>query len=267
MKDELKQCFDELGVAALVTVTEGVGSSYVNVLRDEMGEFFDIQYSRKSQPRVFDCDPDDRHLLLGFGDQWHEESVFLCGHDERFWFAAAVPEKARVKDIAAAKDALKPPEVWEAIRENNVPSEERNLRKTAAFVRQGEWFFIPRAGLSFGPDEIVADAPLSRGEGKPHVCQFLHRTALPQLFVNRWHPRGLTFGQVKSLPPNERYDQWRRVQRKPRVHVRGAVMHPDHATVFLPTWHQAVANTENDARGMQAGQFFDVRFPRLRFRD
>ena len=33
---------------------------------------------------------------------------FLCGHDERHWFVAGVPERAAVSSVVTAKEALKP---------------------------------------------------------------------------------------------------------------------------------------------------------------
>ena len=33
---------------------------------------------------------------------------FLCGHDERHWFVAGVPERAPVSNVVTAMEALKP---------------------------------------------------------------------------------------------------------------------------------------------------------------
>jgi hypothetical protein len=266
MKEQLTQCFALIGVPALVTIVPRRVPPSVNVFRDDIGEFFEIQYAEQFQPKVLDSDPVDRHLLLAFGDFWFEQSVFLCGHDERHWFAAAIPETAAAADIKAAKDALKPKEVWDAMREHEVPPEDRNLRRTAAFVRQGEWFFIPRRGLSFPPERVLHDEPLRRGEGKPHMCQCLHRSEPTTLYVNRWHRNGLTWDQVKALPPYERHDGWARFRDAP-IYVRGAIRHPDHATVFLRSWHQVVLNTEGEARGMPNALLPRVQFPVLRYRD
>ena len=45
-----------------------------------------------------------------------EKQKFLCGHDERHWFVAAVPEDARgVTGVVAAKAALQPALVRTAV--------------------------------------------------------------------------------------------------------------------------------------------------------
>ena len=93
------------------------------------------------------------------------------------WFVAAIPESSRAADVQGAKDALKPEEVWQAMREHNVHPKDRDKRRTKAFVRHGEWFFIPRPELRVAEDRVLCSTrPIRRGQrGKPHVCQFLHR--------------------------------------------------------------------------------------------
>ena len=59
---------------------------------------------------MLDVQPADRHLLL-MVREGGEKPKFLCGHDERHWFVAAVPESAPVGTVRAAKEALKPAEV------------------------------------------------------------------------------------------------------------------------------------------------------------
>ncbi len=87
--------------------------------------------------------PADRHLLL-LVREGKDKSKFLCGHDERHWFVAAVPERVGlVTNVFAAMEALKPPEVLEAQRRQGIKSRDRQRRKNAAYVRQGEWFFLP----------------------------------------------------------------------------------------------------------------------------
>ena len=43
----------------------------------------------------------------------------------------------------------------------------RHRRKTAAYIRQGEWFFLPRPMMHVG-DLAVRNGQLVRGAGKPH---------------------------------------------------------------------------------------------------
>src|SRR2546421_3504284 len=114
----------------------------IDILRDQSGEYFDIQRLSGVRLDVADVRPEDRHLVLSARDVRGDQamSTFLCGHDERAWFVAAIPEEAKARTVQEAKDALKPQEVWTAIEEFQVPMEERDERHTEAFVRQGERF-------------------------------------------------------------------------------------------------------------------------------
>ncbi len=64
---------------------------------------------------------------------------FLCGHDERDWFAAAVPETSGVATVSTAMEALKPQEVLAAQAGKGLKARHRNRRHNKAFIRQGEW--------------------------------------------------------------------------------------------------------------------------------
>ena len=53
---------------------------------------------------------------------------------------------------------------------------------------------------------------------------------------------------ARKLEPHERArSDWRVMVRDARVCVKGAVRHPDHATIWLPEWHEVVMNTETRA--------------------
>src|SRR3954454_21182701 len=82
----------------------------LDVRKDEHGEFFDIglRPNAATELQVLDLRRRERHLLL-MARQGDEKSLYLCGHDERHWFVAAIPERARVSNVASAMEALKPP--------------------------------------------------------------------------------------------------------------------------------------------------------------
>src|SRR5688500_6204115 len=67
----------------------------IDVLRDRRGEFFDIEVREDVEVEVLDDDARARHLLL-LTRVDGEKARFLCGHDERHWFVAAVPESRPV---------------------------------------------------------------------------------------------------------------------------------------------------------------------------
>jgi hypothetical protein len=233
----------------------------VDVRRDEQGEYFDIERRCDVQLVVADTTASERHLLLivrenGVVAEQHER--FLCGFDERSWFAAAVPESSGAQSVQQARDALKPAEVWESMREWDVPMEQRDLRCTAGFLRQGEWFFLPRPWMEVHGAYILKDEPIQRGGGKPHVCERLYRTDGVSVRVCDAYPNGLTEDEYWVLDRAERARHfWRTMQRDADVFVHGYVRHPDHATIVLPYWHKVVMNTETKARAMEDLAFLD----------
>src|SRR5271170_1347949 len=91
------------------------GDISINILKDRKGEYFELTTdpSRKFRIDALDVRPKDRHLLLMVAaqrDNAHpvtgEKQKFLCGHDERSWFVAAVPG-ASVSNVITAMEALK----------------------------------------------------------------------------------------------------------------------------------------------------------------
>jgi hypothetical protein len=285
MSDEsgLEERFDKMGARVRVTVLpaqragrdwnggsrwRGVAMNTpfrVDVRRDDDGdEYFDLLRRSDVDVQVLDVRPNDRHLLLMAreldqrGAKPREvKSKFLCGHDERAWFVAAIPEGRRVRNVQDAKDALKPQAVWDAMREYGVSPHRRDQRRTAAFVRQGEWFFIPRPKFRMDLRLALRNEPIRRGAGKPHQCQFLYRFGGDEVYVNERHPNGLTKAQYWKLPHEERKGPWRTMARDARVYVKGKVSHPDHATILLQCWHEVVMNTETQAAAMRHVAFLD----------
>jgi hypothetical protein len=239
---------------------EGWAPVRVDIARDAEGEFFQIDRLWNVQLSVPDADAQDRHLLLHVEQPGRIErfSRFLCGHDEKAWFVAAIPESAEAASVADAKDALKPREVWTGIAEHNLPREQWNLRWTAAFIRQGEWFFLPRPWMEVDHRDVFRDEPISRGGGKPHWCEYLYRMGGEHVFVSREHPNGLSEAEYHKLDFAERRRQsWEERTRDAEVFVRGLIRHPDHATINLPYWHKVVMNTETKARAMEQVAFLD----------
>src|SRR5438046_2466388 len=77
--------------------TRMAGVISLDVQADRKGEFFEIvqQPGAEVEVAVLDVQPDDRHLLL-LVREGKDKSKFLCGHDERHWFVAGIPEAAPV---------------------------------------------------------------------------------------------------------------------------------------------------------------------------
>jgi hypothetical protein len=240
--------------------TDGLLS--LDVLSDRRGEFFEIveQPGAEVEVDVLDVQPSDRHLLL-LVREGGEKHKFLCGHDERHWFVAGIPETAPVGTVRQAKEALKPAEVQAAQARKGLRANAGNRRKNAAFIRQGEWFFLPVPDFVVDHKLVLPNEPLMRGNGgKPHWAEFCYRTGGENVYVSHRYPNGVTHDQyerILSNDPKAKKWNWRSMRRNPGVYVRGRIRHADHATVVLYGWHRVLMNTESESKAMRNVAFLD----------
>jgi hypothetical protein len=261
--DLLKRHFARIGARAKVRLDAPLGRQsgvLIDVRRDNDGEFFDLNAASglPLDVSVVDTRPDLRHLLL-MSRQGDDKHKFLCGHDERHWFVAAVPEQAAAASVQTAFEALKPPAVRQLQNRLAVKPRKRNRRRNEAFIRQGEWFFVP-VEFGFSAKIILRHEPISRGGGKPHLCEELVRSGGELVYVSAQHPQGLTAVQHQRLisrQPKLRSLHWIVQRRNPQVFVRGKVRHADHKTIVLHGWHQVLMNTETQAVAMRHVAFID----------
>lgn len=235
------------------------GGIRLNVLTDNKGEFFEVAVNGDTPPevQVLDVQPEDRHLLL-LVREGKEKSKFLCGHDERHWFVAAIPELAPVGNVRQAKEALKPKEVQ--ARQVGMGAKKRNKRKNEAYIRQGEWFFLPE-NISPKVDWILKNEPITRGRGsKPHMCEFMYRSGGESVYVCGRYPNGVnadTYNRLLKDNKDAKSWGWRQMQKDAAVYVKGRISHADHATITLNGWHRVVMNTESKAAAMRQVAFLD----------
>ena len=213
----------------------------LDVDTDRKGEFFSVEvFDDTVHLTALDVKPRDRHILLISDDGQR----ILCGHDERHWFAAGV---SGVSNVDMAKEALKPAAVLESQQKIKLKKKARNTRKNQAFVRQGEWFFIPAPDLL--PDEwvILKKEPIRRGQGKPHMVENVYRRGGTTVYVCPQYPNGLTNREYKTLvrnDPEKKGLPWQQMARGAQVYAKGRVRHPDHKTIVLPFWHRVLPNRE-----------------------
>jgi hypothetical protein len=254
----IERRFAAIGARLKVIRTTRGDSPSIDVGSDPRGEFFELRLAggRGISLNVIETDGDDRCLLLLVRED-REKSKFLCGFDERHWFVAAIPESARdVTGVASAKDALQPEVVREAVA--RVRPRDRFRRRNAAYVRQGEWFFLPQWTLAVDQRDILRDEPLTRGRGNDHVLEFAFRRGGETVFVNAEHPGGITAAEFELLSPSQqRNGRWRQMVRDPELYAKGSVRHPDHNTIVLHGWHRVLMNTEQSARAMRHVAFID----------
>lgn len=225
---------------------------------------------------VIATDKAARHLVLlarlgDTGTQRNDKARYLCGHDERDWFVAAIPESYPASTVHEAKLALQPKAVREATAA--LPAHKRTKRRNEVFVRQGEWFFIPAPDFEPLPSDILLhNEPLSRGRGStPHIVADMVRSGgetrwqarIPPLFKRRAELDTAMGNRVLTTSDKDRVAvefpdvQWSSVLTNPTVYVRGTVRHSDHATVTLKGWHRVVMSAENQARAASHVVFID----------
>jgi hypothetical protein len=257
--ETLERRFAAVGARLRVPATPWIGQPRIDVRSDEHGEYFDLQFAsgnRTVSLEVVDVQPKDRHLLL-LTRVGGEKSKFLCGHDERHWFVAAVPEAARgVTGVATAKAALQPEAVRDVVERKRPKDPFR--RRNPAYVRQGEWFFIPAEDVDPPERLVLRNEPLTRGNGTPHLMQFAYRRGGETVYVNRRHPTGISEWRYSQLSREERRNGgWSRLVRDAEVYAKGSIRHPDHATLHLGSWHQVLMNTEGAAKAMRHVAFID----------
>ncbi len=234
-EESLRRHFSRMGARVFV---RGPGPRQrekirIDVGRDRSGEFFDIRSEVGVVPEILDVQPSARHLVLMVRDG-DLKNKFLLGHDERHWFAAAVPGDS-VRDVRTAIASLRPEEI--------------EGRKA---IRQGEWFFVPEPGVTEKGAVIHRNEPLSRGAGsKPHICEELMRRGGVTVMVCRQYPTGIGLAEYERLIAtnhNASSYMWRRMTRDAEVYARGEVRHRDHKTIDLVGWHRVYMNRERFAR-------------------
>lgn len=251
--EHLKSKFGQIGAKLRVREAETARrwrrpSDYsIDVVNTRKGETFDLLVGEDHlDVRVVDTAPEDRHLLLLVDSRTApNRRKFLCGHDERHWFVAGVETSAST--VREAKDSLKPKAVQNQEDSAGVKTKNRHRRRNKAFVRQGEWFFVPVPELQ--PDErlVLHNEPIRRGSGKPHMVEYLYRRGGVSVRVCREYPNGLTEREYAALirrDPDKATLPWQNMTREPEAFATGRVRHPDHKTVVLRGWHRILPNNE-----------------------
>lgn len=188
-----------------------------------------------------DSHPKMKHLLLLVRNQ--DTFKYLCGHDERHWFVSAV----KGNSVMEALQGLKPQVVQSEEKKAGVRKARKHKHHTKAWIRQGEWFFIPAP--DFNPDDAIIwqKEPINRSNSsKPHMCDELIRRKGQIVWVSRRYPNGISEEHYNDLLKSDNKIrgtfQARTVDAE--VYVRGKIRHPDHKTVDLKGWHKVIANSE-----------------------
>jgi len=244
--------------------SQNVPQIVIDIRDDNDGEFFEIRTAPGSRCEldVLNTVPREKHLVL-LSRQFDArggllaKQKFLCGRDEKHWFVAAIPDSEPVSTVTSARIALKP-KVRNREQAVGVSRKESFRRWNAAYVRQGEWFFLREANASASPMRILRNEPLSRGNGsKPHMAEQCYRSGGETVYVSQKYPSGISAGEYNRLAERERKLGFRMMKRDATVYVRGEIRHPDHATIALEGWHRVLMNTENRSNAMRFLAFLD----------
>jgi hypothetical protein len=209
MDTNVLSAFDAIG-AAIADKRFGEGFA-IDIIREHRRESYQLQYPRDDQLilEVMDVNRHLRHLVLDVtGWRLPISGRYLCGHDESHWFVAGLPFGVKTSTVRGAMEALKPDIVRREQRRMGV-RHRKNRRTTAAYVRQGEWFFLARPNMQVLNGLIERNGRLAREGGKPHKVDEIYRV-----------PNG------------------------DELFVRGRVRHNDHQTIYLDVWHRVVQNNE-----------------------
>jgi hypothetical protein len=238
----------------------------IDIQNDRRGEYFDVTVRDGVMVNAIDVRSHQRHLLLAAHDEDRlglpvgKGQRFLCGHDERAWFVAAVPEGRPASNVAMAMDALKPRLVRLAEARAKLPFEKRHRRHNAAWILQGEWFFVPTPRAVIDPARIRRNEPLRRsGRSKPHIAEFCVRNGGEVVYVHRKRQTVLSSTAYQRLLGDDPTQDAAYMQqlRNMSVLVRGRISHADHKTIVLNDWHQVVMNTETESFAMRFVSFID----------
>lgn len=224
----------------------------LDVGRDRLGEHFTFTEGNSrsgvilKRVEVLDAQKKDRHLLLMVNDT-EGMKRYLCGHDERHWFVA--PVSGGASTVFEAKEQLKPVVVQLVQERAGVKRKDLGKHKTKGWIRQGEWFFVPRPDFKPKAMEVIRNEPLRRGVGKPHMAEYCCRYGGEVVYVNpTYAPNGITERQMRVLFKQNREAQkrgWRSMMRNSEVYVMGKIRHPDHKTTKLASWHQVIPSRED----------------------
>lgn len=263
--DLVRDKFIELGVRVFFGEITGNPSPNrepvnirINILNDTHGPYFKIETREDVDISVPDVQKEDRHLLLFSKDP--ELQRFLCGHDERNWFVAAIPEGSGASNVKEAKEALKPGEVEQSQKGAKIKTKDLKKRKTEAYLRQGEWFFIPKPNMVIDESLILKNEPIQRGRGTRHIVEEVCRRGGQTIRICPKFPEGLLEQQYEEAikkDPELKHVYWHARVVSAKVYGRGRVTHQDHKTIVLPVWHEVLMNTEARARAMRNVLFVD----------
>jgi len=267
--DNITKSFEKMGARVRFVFIDEPGrqkrSFVVDVKKDKKGEYFDLQTVEDIEILVLDCQPKEKHLLLLARDPNNPKAKFLCGHDERNWFTAAIPEDAGVSNVMEAKHALKPKELIDieiktGIKSKDLHKRKRKLKSGGKIYRQGEFMFMPKSEFQPTVDAVLKNEILSRG-GNPHIAEYLYRCGGTQVYVCWKYRNGVkesTYKKILKENPKAKKWDWHIQVRDPDVYVKGKIKHPEHATINLgQIWHQVLLNTEGDAQASTNVAFID----------
>jgi hypothetical protein len=244
----LQKALQKLGYPAEINEGRPPSSGYrIDTRGRGKTERFQIDTMPNIELVPLDTQPDEEAVLVMIRDNdaphgRQNLAKMLLGHDERQLYVAAVPRETR--DVADAKERLKPAIVQNAEARAKVKASKKNKHRNEARIRQGDFFFVPTT-VELDERMIKMHQPLRRGRGNAHMLE-----EVIEMGGQAGYERFGSFINERQYQSLEEKDKqgYRKTLRNPTLYARGNVRHPEHKTVYLQGWHRVVPNTEAGAR-------------------
>lgn len=271
--ESIQRAFADLGARLQIEVSpfrrrftsEGERRYELDIAKDRHGQYFKLSLNSEAtvpvEVQVLHKVRAERHLLLLVKqlDRKPVKHRFLCGFDEREWFAAGIIDDWATT-VSRARDSLKPSIVHAREYQAGVRVQHRHQRHNLGSIRQGEWFFLPEPRMKVPDSHIIRSEPIIRVRvaryhgisSKPHIVEELYRTGGEVIYTHPDFPWGLTAKELEHVLATSRklrLADFRQMRRNAGVYARGKVSHPDHKTIVLNEWHQVLMNAESNALG------------------
>jgi hypothetical protein len=245
----IQKKFEEIGAKVLIKENNISDRDFsVGIVDRKAEEVFSISMKKHDiELQVLQTRKDIRHLLLMAKNKKHNtHEKFLCGYDERHWFLVGVDDDVRNVDHAMA--SLKPGYINFRQKITKVKPKNINKRHNKAFIRQGEWFFLPYYRLNSNNLIIYKNHSLGG-----HICDEVYEDVVETYFHHKHAPDGMLDWTYKKF-----------LKKHPHVHpkkgwsysvslfgryARGHVRHKDHQTIYLNDWHIVLKNRQKNTPG------------------
>jgi hypothetical protein len=245
----IQKKFEEIGAKVLIEENNTTDTDFrMDIVDRKAEEVFSISMKKHDiELQVLQTRKDIRHLLLmAKNKKLNTHEKFLCGLDERHFFLVGVDDN--VRNVDQAMSSLKPGFVNFRQKITKVKTKNINKRHNKAFIRQGEWFFIPYNKLYTSNLIVIKNHSLNG-----HICDEVYEDVVENYFHHKHAPAGmLEWAYKKFLKKHPRIHPrkgWTTSSSIFNLYARGHIRHKDHQTIYLNGWHIVLKNRQKHTAG------------------